>query len=73
MHPVTRHAGNAVANPRADAASIGDHGLDANMRDHLGAQLRTMFQEIVTEPLPDRFQRLLNELARKGRPADGQK
>jgi Anti-sigma factor NepR len=56
--------------PRRSAvpmSSMDDHGLDANQRGRLGAQLRAMFQEIVTEPLPDRFQRLLDELARKER------
>jgi hypothetical protein len=56
--------------PRKSAvpmSSIDDHGLDADQRGRLGARLRAMFQEIATEPLPDRFQRLLDELARKER------
>jgi hypothetical protein len=56
--------------PRQSAvsmSSIDDPGLDADQRGRLGARLRAMFQEIVTEPLPDRFQRLLEELARKER------
>ncbi len=48
-------------------SSVDDHGLDADQRGLLGTQLRAMFQQIVTEPLPDRFQRLLDELARKER------
>jgi hypothetical protein len=70
--PVRRAAEKGPARPLASAASDEDHSLDADLRDHLGAQLRAMFHEIVTEPLPDRFQRLLGELAQKGPTADEQ-
>lgn len=73
--PVKRGAEKRPAQPRANAtsaASTDDHSLNADLRDHLGAQLRAMFQEIVTEPLPGRFQRLLDELAQNGPPADEQ-
>lgn len=53
--------------PAAGAPFSDDRGLNAYQSGCLGAQLRVMFQQIVAEPLPDRFQRLLNELARKDR------
>ena len=65
-HPMTREADLEAARLHVDASPDGDHGLNADLRDHLGAQLRAMFQEIVTEPLPARFQHLLNEFAPKG-------
>lgn len=68
--PMRRATPKAPVRSRAEATSADDHSLDADLRDHLGAQLRAMFQEIVTEPLPDRFQRLFDELAQKGPAAD---
>jgi hypothetical protein len=35
------------------------------IRDPIGRQLRSMFDEIVEQPMPDKLRRLLEELARK--------
>jgi hypothetical protein len=40
--------------------------------DRLGARLRAMFQEIVTEPLPERFRHLLQGFTDKGRCVDAE-
>ena len=48
------------------------HSLDSDLRAYLGAQLRAMYHEIVSDPVPKRFLQLLEELARRGRPADEQ-
>jgi hypothetical protein len=39
---------------------------------HIGRELRTMFDDVVAEPVPERFQKLLEELERKSR-SDGDK
>lgn len=43
-----------------------DGGASANaskqLQAHIGSQLRQMFDEVVQEPIPDRFQRLLADL-----------
>lgn len=35
------------------------------IHEHIGRQLKAMFDEVVSEPVPERFQKLLEELARK--------
>jgi hypothetical protein len=42
-----------------------DVTLGADSRAHIGYQLRTVYVEVVNEPVPDRFVRLLEELDRK--------
>jgi hypothetical protein len=39
--------------------------------EHIGRELRTMFQDVVAEPVPERFQKLLEELERKSK-TDGE-
>ena len=39
------------------------------IREHIGRQLRAMFNEVVDQPIPDKLSRLLEELAQK-RPKD---
>jgi hypothetical protein len=38
---------------------------DFAMHEHIGRQLRGIFDEVVTQPVPDKFRRLLDELERK--------
>jgi Anti-sigma factor NepR len=40
-------------------------GLEAELQDHIGAQLRAVYNAILVEPVPDRFKKLLDELERK--------
>lgn len=44
--------------------------LDADLQAAIGQQLRAVYHEILNEPVPDRFVRLLEQLATKsaGRP-----
>lgn len=35
------------------------------LSEHIGRELRAMFQDVVAEPVPEKFQKLLEELERK--------
>jgi hypothetical protein len=37
----------------------------AELSEHIGKELRAMFQDVVAEPVPEKFQKLLEELERK--------
>ncbi len=37
----------------------------AELGEHIGKELRAMFQDVVAEPVPEKFQKLLDELERK--------
>ena len=53
-------SGNATApdqEPQQDAPF--------EIRERIGRQLRSMFDEVVEQPMPDKLRRLLEELARK--------
>ena len=39
--------------------------VDAAVRTHLGRKLKTAYQTLVEEPVPDKFVKLLDELRRK--------
>jgi hypothetical protein len=62
-----------AANPGgADAPKRGVHDrerqhphLGADLQAVIGRQLRAVYHEILNEPVPDRFVRLLEELATK--------
>ncbi len=47
-----------------------EHGLGSDLRAHLGTQLRAAYHQVVTEPVPDRFLRLLDDLVRQERSKD---
>jgi hypothetical protein len=49
--------------PTAGAADSG--GGDFAMHEHIGRQLRGIFEEVVTQPVPEKFRKLLDELERK--------
>ena len=51
----------------ADTASSppGNPGLEPELQDHIGIQLRAVYNEILNEPVPDRFLKLLADLERK--------
>ncbi len=65
QHPITRETESKVTRSPADESSTFDHGLNADLRDHVGTQLRAMFLEIAAEPLPVRFRQLLDGFAQK--------
>jgi hypothetical protein len=39
--------------------------------EHIGRELRAMFEDVVAEPVPERFQKLLEELEQKSKPDSG--
>jgi hypothetical protein len=39
--------------------------VDAKIRMHLGRKLKSAYQNLVDEPVPDKFVKLLDELRRK--------
>lgn len=50
--------------PGAPEAST---GTAFPMHEHIGRQLKIMFDEVVTQPVPDKLRLLLEELERKTR------
>jgi hypothetical protein len=62
----------AISLARADAPKqaarerVGQHPrLDSDLQAVIGQQLRAVYHEILDEPVPDRFVRLLEQLATK--------
>ena len=53
--------------PRTDKPSVPGQASDAvfPMHEHIGDQLKAMFDEVVTQPVPDRLRKLLEDLERK--------
>jgi hypothetical protein len=43
--------------------------LEADVQAHLGRQLRAVYDEMASQPVPDRFIQLLDALERRQRPA----
>ena len=54
-----------IASPvhKMDAAE--QNSLEPELQDHIGIQLRAVYDEILNEPVPARFLELLAELERK--------
>ena len=48
---------DAKKEPPRDAACV--------IQEHIGRELRAMFEEVVAQPVPEKLRRLLDELARK--------
>ena len=48
--------------PATDATPTGG---DFAVHEHIGRQLRGIFDEVVTQPVPEKFRKLLDELERK--------
>ncbi len=42
--------------------------MEAELQDHIGRELRALYNEIVQEPIPERFLKLLDDLERKQTP-----
>jgi Anti-sigma factor NepR len=43
-----------------------DDGLAPNLQAHIGRHLRAVFDEVASEPIPDRLLRLLQDLEQSG-------
>jgi hypothetical protein len=51
---------------RAVREAVGQHPrLDSDLQAVIGQQLRAVYHEVLNEPVPDRFVRLLEQLATK--------
>jgi hypothetical protein len=53
-----------------NSAKQSRRSLDVNARDKIGAQLRDMYNSVITEPVPDRFLDLLKSLEAKEKSED---
>jgi hypothetical protein len=42
--------------------------MEAELQDHIGRELRALYNEVVEEPIPERFLKLLDDLERKQTP-----
>ncbi len=49
----------------APAKKPGNPDKAALVSEHIGRELRAMFDDVVAEPVPERFQKLLEELDKK--------
>ncbi|MEZ5852331.1 MAG: NepR family anti-sigma factor [Hyphomicrobiaceae bacterium] len=47
--------------------NTGEQSLPPEIQASIGRQLKRAYAEIVSEPLPDRFSKLLNDLARSNK------
>ena len=45
--------------------------LQGEIQTHLGRQLRAVYDEVATQPIPDRFRKLLEELEQKAQSSKG--
>jgi hypothetical protein len=50
---------------RPPARQAAPASSDFALHEHIGRQLRGIFDEVVTQPVPDKFRKLLDELERK--------
>ncbi len=51
--------------PAEDAAASRPQGQAFPIHEHIGRQLRSMFEDVVAQPVPERLRKLLDELERK--------
>jgi len=60
-----------IAGP--DAPTPGQAALDSELQAHIGRQLRSVYDSVVNQPVPDRFHELLEALDKKtGAQKDGE-
>jgi hypothetical protein len=59
------------AGPTDDEEAAADPGLDAKAIDAIGRALRAHYNDLVTAPLPDRFNELIARLGVEDRTAQG--
>lgn len=50
---------------QGEAEKVQGARVDAKIRTHLGRKLKSAYQSLVDEPVPDKFVQLLEELRRK--------
>jgi hypothetical protein len=49
----------------ADVSAASVKKRNSNVKDHIGRQLRALYDEVACQPVPDRFMELLNRLDEK--------
>ncbi len=49
----------------ADDSAVPPKKRNPNVKDHIGRQLRALYDEVANQPVPDRFMELLNRLDEK--------
>jgi hypothetical protein len=52
---------NPSSNPADDSVARSKKRIP-NVKDHIGRQLRALYDEVAGQPVPDRFMELLNRL-----------
>jgi hypothetical protein len=62
--PKSQRSPPAPAKDKGDKPDVPDKAA-AQISEHIGRELRSMFDDVVSEPVPDRFQKLLEELEQK--------
>jgi hypothetical protein len=62
---------NAMSDGSRSNEGAADFGhLDPRVRTHIGRKIKAVYDEILQEPVPDRFLNLLDELSKKEREAE---
>lgn len=51
--------------PCGTQEGVGKAEKPEQLHEHIGRKLRTMFDDVVAEPIPDKFRELLEDLERK--------
>jgi hypothetical protein len=66
---MTAEVGNKLARliPEANLSDKLDPKLDSNSQRRIGDQLRAMYDELMQQPVPDRFRDLLEQLEKSNR------
>jgi len=54
--------GSSPTTPETGPASEQAKKRTPNVKDHIGRQLRALYDEVAAQPVPDRFMELLNRL-----------
>jgi hypothetical protein len=67
--PMTAEMGNKLARliPEATLSDKLDPKLDSSSQRRIGDQLRAMYDELMQQPVPDRFKDLLEQLEKSNR------
>lgn len=64
---VDRNVGDALAGESAAApVPASAPGLQPQIQDHIGRQLRALYDDVLSQPVPDRFKELMERLDHKG-------
>jgi hypothetical protein len=62
---IKRHSHGPTATPTTAPEQGQGKPKDAEVRERIGHELRSLFDDVVGEAVPERFRRLLEELERK--------